>query len=214
MVRNPLWSQPLDGFIKQLKSWIITGGGDSMMNLGIFSDAVAVAGRSNLLPRAKTVFMELMRGESAHLAHFANLIDLFASSDIGPFGNLMVSVGARSDALDLKKTGTFPIVHGTRTLAIEKGILETSTADRINALVVTRIFVADFAKNLISALHFFMELRLRSQLRASRLGTLEGETIVHMNELSTADRDLLRNAIRIVREFRDLVRHRFNLGYF
>jgi CBS domain-containing protein len=214
MVRNPVWSQPLDGFIKQLKSWIITGGGDSMMNLGIFSDAVAVAGRSNLLLRAKTVFMELMRGESAHLAHFANLIDLFASSDIGPFGNLMVAVGARSDALDVKKTGTFPIVHGTRTLAIEKGILETSTADRINALVVTRIFVADFAKNLISALHFFMELRLRSQLRASRLGTLEGETIVHMNELSSADRDLLRNAIRIVREFRDLVRHRFNLGYF
>jgi CBS domain-containing protein len=59
-----------------------------------------------------------------------------------------------------------------------------------------------------------MRVRLRSQLRARRLGTLEGETIVHMNELSTADRDLLRNAIRIVREFRDLVRHRFNLAYF
>ena len=75
-----------------------------------------------------------MRGEKAHLAHFANLIDLFASSDIGAFANLMVSVGARSDAVDIKKVGTFPIVHGTRTLAIEKGILETRTVDRINAI--------------------------------------------------------------------------------
>ncbi len=214
MVRNPVWSQPIDGFVKQMKSWILTGGGDSAMNLGIFCDAVAIAGRSDLLLHAKTVFMEMMRGESAHLAHFANLIDLFASSDIGRFGSLMVSVGARSDAVDIKKIGTFPIVHGSRTLAIEKGLLETRTADRIHALAATRIFDADFARNLISALHFFMELRLRSQLKARRLGNLDEESIVRVNELTSADRDILRNAIRVVREFREIVRHRFNLGYF
>ena len=214
MVRNPIWSQTVDGFIKQLKSWIITGGGDSAMNLGIFCDATPIAGQSDLLLQAKTAFMEMMRGEKTHLAHFANLIDLFAASDIGTFGSLMVSVGARSDAVDIKKAGTFPIVHGTRTLAIEKGILETRTEDRINALVQTRIFNADFARNLISALHVFMALRLHSQLKARRLGNLEGELIVHMNELSAADRDILRSAIRVGREFREIVRHRFNLGYF
>ena len=214
MVRNPVWSQPVDSFIKQLKSWIILGGGDSAMNLGIFCDSVAIAGQSDLLVRAKTTFMEMMRGERAHLAHFANLIDLFASSDIGAFANLMVTVGARSDAVNIKKVGTFPIVHGTRTLAIEKGILETRTVERINALANTRIFDADFAQNLISALHVFMELRLRSQLKARRLGNMAGESIVHMNELTAADRDILRNAIRVVREFREIVRHRFNLGYF
>ncbi len=214
MVRNPIWSQTVDGFIKQLKSWIITGGGDSAMNLGIFCDATPIAGQSDLLLQAKTAFMEMMRGEKTHLAHFANLIDLFAASDIGTFGSLMVSVGARSDAVDIKKAGTFPIVHGTRTLAIEKGILETRTEDRINALVQTRIFNADFARNLISALHVFMALRLHSQLKARRLGNLEGESIVHMNELSAADRDILRSAIRVGREFREIVRHRFNLGYF
>ncbi len=214
MVRNPVWSQPLDSFLRQLKTWIIVGGGDSAMNLGIFCDSVAIAGQSDLLLRARTAFMEMMRGETAHLAHFANLIDLFASSDIGAFANLMVSVGARSDAVDIKKVGTFPIVHGTRTLAIEKGILETRTVDRINAIVNTRIFSTDFAQNLISALHVFMELRLRSQLKARRLGNMAGESIVHMNELSAGDRDILRNAIRVVREFREIVRHRFNLGYF
>jgi CBS domain-containing protein len=112
--------------------------------------------------------MEAMRGEKAHLAHFANFIDQFASSDIGAFANLMVSVGARSDAVHIKKVGTFPIVHGARTLAIEKGILETGTVKRINALANTRIFDADFAQNLISALHVFVELRLaRSSRRIS-----------------------------------------------
>ena len=49
MVRNPVWSQPLDSFIRQLKTWIIVGGGDSAMNLGIFCDSVAIAGQSDLL---------------------------------------------------------------------------------------------------------------------------------------------------------------------
>jgi CBS domain-containing protein len=214
MVRNPLWSQPIDGFLKQLKTWILTGDGDAAMDLGIFCDAVAIAGRSDILRRAKTAFMVMMRGESAYLAHFANLIDLFASSDIGPFGNLMVSVGVRSDAIDIKKTGTFPIVHGIRALAIERGIVETPTTARIKALAPARIFDKDFADDLISALHVFMELRMRSQLKARRVGNLAVESIVRMHELSSGDRDILRNAIRVGREFRERVRHHFNLGYF
>ncbi|WP_368731259.1 putative nucleotidyltransferase substrate binding domain-containing protein, partial [Burkholderia mallei] len=42
--------------------------------------------------------------------------------------------GADSD-IDLKKAGIFPIVHGTRALALEFGITETSTKARLNALV-------------------------------------------------------------------------------
>jgi CBS domain-containing protein len=59
-----------------------------------------------------------------------------------------------------------------------------------------------------------MELRLRSQLKARRLGDLAGESIVHLNELSSADRDILRNAMRVIRQFREFVRHRYNLGIF
>jgi CBS domain-containing protein len=214
MVRNPVWSQSVDSFIKQLKSWILNPGGDSAMNLGIFSDAVAVAGRRDLLVHTKTAFVDMMRGESAHLAHFAHLIDLFASSDIGMLGDLMVSVGMRSGDVDVKKVGTFPIVHGVRTLAIDKGILETSTVTRIKALAASNLLEEPFAQELTSALHLFMELRLRSQLKARRVGNLARESIVSLNELSGADRDIFRSAIRVVRQFRELVRHRYNLGYF
>lgn len=214
MVENPVWSQPVESFIKKLKGWILNPGGDSAMNLGIFADAVAIAGRRDNLVHAKTAFMDMLRGESAHLAHFAHLIDLFASSDIGMLGNLMVSVGMHSGDVDVKKVGTFPIVHGVRTLAIEKGIMETPTAQRINALSASKLIEEPFARELISALHFFMELRLRSQLKARRTGNLARESIVNLNELTSADRDIFRNALRVVRQFRELVRHRYNLQYF
>jgi len=105
-------------------------------------------------------------------------------------------------------------VHGIRTLAIEQGIVETPTIARIKALAPARIFDKDFARNLISALDVFMELRMRSQLKARRVGNLAEESIIRMHELSSGDRDILRNAIRVGREFREIVRHRFNLGYF
>jgi signal-transduction protein with cAMP-binding, CBS, and nucleotidyltransferase domain len=37
---------------------------------------------------------------------------------------------------------------------------------------------------------------------------------VNLNELTAADRDIFRNALRVVRLFRELVRHRYNLQYF
>lgn len=48
----------------------------------------------------------------------------------------------------------------------------------------------------------------------SLTGQHEMEAIVRLSELSTYDRDLLRNALRVVKQFREVIRHRYNLGLF
>jgi CBS domain-containing protein len=47
-----------------------------------------------------------------------------------------------------------------------------------------------------------------------RRGTLEQEALVQPAALSAADRDILRDGLRIVRQFRDMLRHRYNLAVF
>jgi CBS domain-containing protein len=79
MVRNPIWSQSLDGFTYQLKGWVLHGDAEAAMNIAIFVDAVSIAGPPNLLTRAKEALFELMRGEAALLARFASLIETFAT---------------------------------------------------------------------------------------------------------------------------------------
>jgi CBS domain-containing protein len=219
MVRNPQWSQPIGDFIRQIKTWIMTPDEFSAMNLGIFFDAVAVAGQgdtvsSNLVQQAKADMIELMRGESAYLAHFARYIDQFAGASAGMLTSLMASVGVGTDLIDIKKSGTFPIVHGIRTMSIERGIAITPTARRIDALVADGVLDAELGRELTSALSYFMEIRLRSQLRAVKTGQHEMESIVRLSELSTYDRDLLRDALRVVKHFREVIRHRYNLGLF
>jgi len=214
MVRNPLWSQPLEGLTRQLRSWVQEGTPEAAMNLGIFCDAVAVTGRAGLLAEAKAALFALLRGEQVLLARFAALIESFATPSLGVLSALMEKVGVGSDTIDIKKAGIFPIVHGIRVLALDRGITATATAARIEALVAAGAFEPRFGSELVSALRVFMEYRLRAQLDAVRRGRLEQEALVRPGALSAADRDILRDGLRIVRQFRELVRVRFNTAAF
>jgi CBS domain-containing protein len=126
----------------------------------------------------------------------------------------MASVGVASGEIDIKKSGTFPIVHGVRTLAIEHGITETPTPRRIQSLTTLGVLGEELGRELAGALSYCMEIRVRSQLRAMKTGRPETEAIVRLVELSTRDRDLLRDALRVVRRFREIIRNRYHLGMF
>jgi CBS domain-containing protein len=209
MVRNPVWSKPLSDYLADFRRWVVLPDEVAHMNVAIFYDARAVAGDVQLLTKAKAALIDLIRGEQAYLAHFARAVDAFATP-IGLFNNLITSEGS-GDALDLKKGGIFPIVHGVRSLAIEHGLVETATDKRIARLCDIGVLQADFAGELSQTFQFLLMLRLDGQLAASA-GT--GGTLVRPSLLSSMERDLLRDAFQVVKQFRELIRHHFKLGMF
>lgn len=212
MVRNPVWSQTVDSFIAQLKNWVLTPDDFSAMNLGVFFDAVAVAGNPSLVQSAKSAMCEMMLGETAYLARFAKAIDQFEDASAGVLSSFMATVGVGSNAVHIKKSGTFPLVHGVRVLSIHERIEATSTADRISKLAARGVLGEELARDMRSALSYFMEVRLVSQLRAMRTGKHEEEAIVRLNELSSRERDLLRDALKVVKRFKEILRSRYHLG--
>ena len=207
MVRNPLWSKTAEGYRADFKRWLALPDEASHMNIAIFYDAEAVAGDPELLRLTKQDLIDAMSGERARLAHFAKAIDAFPTP-IGLFNNLITSKD-QGDALDLKKGGIFPIVHGVRALALEHRLLETGTAARIERLAEASVFSEDFARELTQALRFLMTLRLDGQLSAATSGSW-----VRPAKLSSMERDLLRDAFQIVKRLRELIRRHFNLNMF
>jgi CBS domain-containing protein len=209
MVRNPAWSKPLSEYLADFRRWIALPDETAHMNVAIIYDAQAVAGNAQLLDKAKTALVDLIRGEQAFLAHFARAIDAF-DTPIGLFNNLVTSEGA-GDALDLKKGGIFPIVHGVRSMAIAHGILERSTDKRIARLRDLGVLKTEFTNDLSQAFRFLLMLRLDGQLAAAAGAS---GTLVRPAQLSSMERQLLRDALHVVKEFRDIVRHHFKLGTF
>ncbi|MGA2636780.1 DUF294 nucleotidyltransferase-like domain-containing protein [Methylocella sp.] len=165
MVRNPSWSRPLEDYLADFRRWAKLPDENAHLNVAIFYDAVAVSGDAALLAKAKQELIEATRDNNAYFAHFARAIETFPTP-IGFFNNLL-TIDGRGDAVDLKKGGIFPIVHGVRTLAIERGLLETSTAARIQKLVDLGALSRDFGRELTQALYFLMTLRLDAQLAAA-----------------------------------------------
>ena len=205
MVRNPFWSRTIDEYVADFHRWIAAPDQNAAMNVAIFYDAAPVSGRADLLRKAKAALIDSVRSERVYLARFANAIEAF-ETPIGLFNNLIAVEGA----LDLKKGGIFPIVHGVRSLALEHGLTETSTDDRIRRLIELNVLRESFARDLIESFHFLTGLRLDSQL-AEQTG--QG-ALVRPAALTSAERDLLRDAFKVVKQFRDFLRRHFNLGMF
>src|SRR6516162_8155803 len=209
MVRNPAWSKLLSEYLADFQRWIALPDEAAHMNVAIVYDARAIAGDAQLLHKAKMTLIDIVQGEQAFLAHFARAIDAF-ETPIGLFNNLITSEGA-GDALDLKKGGIFPIVHGVRSLAIEQGLHETSTDERIARLRDLGALKGEFGRDLKQAFRFMLMLRLDGQLAAS--AGVSG-TLVRPAHLSSMERHLLRDALQVAKQFREIVRHHFKLGMF
>ena len=104
------------------------------MNVAIFYDAAAVAGRRRLLGRGQGLSVRPAgRQRARSIARFARAIELF-DTPLGIFSTFVTESGAHKDALDLKKGGIFPLMHGVRALALERRLVETNTVQRIRRL--------------------------------------------------------------------------------
>ena len=207
MVSNPHWCQSVSSFKQMVPMWSVTGSAESLMELAIFLDAHAVCGDPELLEQVRASVFALTADNDGMLARFASAINFFGSSN-GWWNRLMAR--GEGDQLDLKKVGTFPLVHGIRSLALAQHLSAVSTAERIAALVAIGKLPEKLAADLMDSLHFFMGLKLKVGLYEMETGhAISGG--IEMNKLSSLDRDLLNDTLGVVKQFKVLLNQRFHL---
>lgn len=207
MVNNSMWRQTSYAFGQMVQQWLLMPDANSLMNLAIFLDAHAVCGDPHLLQNSQQALMRLATDNDAMLARFAASIDAFGNSQ--GWWNRLLGLNDQQ-GLHLKKEGIFPLVHGVRSLALAEHLQETSTTARIDALVARHVITPALGMDLTESLHFLMALKLKA-------GLIELETqhpvsgLVNVAKLSTLERDLLKDALGVVKHFKTLLRSRFKL---
>ncbi|SFU84304.1 DUF294 nucleotidyltransferase-like domain-containing protein [Halomonas korlensis] len=210
MVSNPEWVATVSQWRDRIAHWAATRNGDSLMKLAIMLDSHAVAGNPVLLDRVREELFECCSRDEILLSYFARTTLRF-STPLTLFGSLK----KQQHGIDIKKGGIFPIVHGVRTLALERRIHATSTLERLDALAQDGRLKRDFADDLGEALSLFTELRLRQQLARldDALDGSDNPDRVVVQDLSSLERDLLREALHIVKDFKQRLSHRYHLEY-
>ena len=211
MVRNPAWRRGASEFAATVRGWLLRPDPEGLMALAIFIDAHAVAGDAALLAAVRGELDRLVASDDALLGRFSAAIDSFPESGGSAWWNRLLLIGENdTQTLDLKKAGIFPIVHGVRSLALRQHVQATGTVARLDALVAAGRLPAQMATDLTDALHFLMGLRLKAGLE--ELDTQRAVSGgVQLDRLSSLERDLLKDALAVVKRFKTLVRHQFHL---
>jgi CBS domain-containing protein len=209
MVSNPVWRQTAGDFGQMTRQWLLMPTPDSLMSLAIFLDAHAVSGDANLLEGVRLGVFGLVTDNDAMLARFASAINSFPES--GGWWNRLLLLGDQNeDALDLKKAGIFPLVHGIRCMALEQRLSELGTTARIERLVAAGKLTAAMGADLTESLHFFMGLKLKVGLAELAMNRPVSVGI-QVSRLSSLDRDLLKDTLGVVKRFKALMRQRYRL---
>ena len=205
MVSNPHWRMRAAQWRARLQGWRSHYDAQAAMALSITLDARPVAGDAALFAPLDAQLQAL--GGDERLLHAMARAALQFDNPLSFFGQL------RQDerGLDIKRGGIFPIVHGLRCLALRQGIGQRNSFARCEALVQAGALDAALGRDLAQTLSVLQRMRLDAQLAALDAGETPGNHL-HPEALRRLDRDLLRDALRVVKAFQQHLRLAFHLG--
>jgi signal-transduction protein with cAMP-binding, CBS, and nucleotidyltransferase domain len=206
MATNPLWRKTLSEWREQTRIWMGRSQGLALRYCDIFFDFSCVFGAGSLTEQLRTHV-------SALAPHPFFLRELFKVDEehgvaLGLFDRLKRDPlpGPNQGQLNLKLTGTMPLVGAVRILALRERIRETGTLDRMAGLHGSGVLDDDEHDYLAGAYRHISRLLLRQQLESYRVGQAPGNH-VPLEALSEREKDMLVDAFKAIRGFRSRVRH-------
>jgi CBS domain-containing protein len=213
MAMNPKWRKPLATWLWYFDQWIQRPEPMSLMLSSIFFDLRPVHGDKNLFQKLQKSILRQSRENKIFIAYMASNA-LTHRPPLGFFRSfVLVYDGKHDDTLDIKHRGIVPITDIARVFALSKGLPETNTTDRLRAAAKTTAVSRDMSDNLIDALEFIANLRIRHQ--AEQIGRGEkADNYLPPGDLSELERQHLKTSFKVIQEMQNTLEHRYQLARF
>jgi len=210
MIINPKWCKSLSEYKKDIHQWIERPSYNGFIDMAIFFDSIAVAGDVSLHKILQEYLVSKVADQKHILPHFAKSIESF-ESPLGLFSHFSSGGKGHENEIDIKKGALFALVHGVRALALEYGMIQTNTTLRIKALNDVGYMSKEDAKDMLEALEVINTLRLHAQLEKLEKGK-EVDNYICVTTLSKLERDVLKEALKTVEQFKKRVSYHFHLS--
>ena len=191
------WSMSLASWIAAARGRIDAPTPQAVLDTEVFLDVRAIAGDLDIAG-ALAVLVE--GGHSSRLLHGLASAAVGFPAPLGPFGRLAHT------PVDVKRGGLAPLVLLARLYALVAGSTEVGTVPRLTAAAES--LGTELSERLIRAHDVLTRLRLERQLSDAEAGRPLTDTVAP-RDLSSADHDALRDALRAVRAGQSVTALRF-----
>lgn len=205
MAVNPLWRKTLSQWRDQLAIWSRKHSFVAVRLADIFFDFQPLFGRTEMAAELRRAVVDMLRRSPGFLREIHGHTG-HQTVALGWFGRFVTEKdepGHRGE-INLKHTGTLPLVQNIRLLALGEGIVETATLARIDGLQDRGVLGADEADYLRGAFRHITFLLLRQQISDFDAGRAVGN-YVHPETLSERERDILKDSFHAIEDLRKRV---------
>ena len=200
----------LSAWKRDLDARFEAGDEQALLRLSLLADLRLAAGEARLAREVRAHLVRRARTAPIILKYLAREALRF-TPPVGFFNTLVVEKsGERKGALDVKKGGVFPLTQGLKTLALDLGLTETGTLERLRLLTGQGVFTGATARSLSEAYVLFQSLRVRFQVADWRAGRPMAND-VRPDLLADRERDGLKGAFKVVEDFQSLLFNRYGL---
>lgn len=210
MAKNDPWRRSLEQWRTVLEQWFSTPTPENIINVSMFSDLRLLHGDHSLEQALKEHVAGRLQGNDLYLGHMTVNLLRFAVP-LGWFGRIKSEKEEHVGRVDLKRAGIFAITEGVKILALEHGVEETGTAQRIERLAERGVLTPTDADDLIASFYALVNFRLRTQVEAISAGRPLDNRIT-LAELNRMEQERLRAALEGVRSFQNSLGRRYRLG--
>ena len=212
MAVNPRWCQPLHVWKEYFRRWILDFDypPQEVLATFVFFDCRPIYGHYELVTRIAGHILEFLDEGNSFAREMAKTAILH-KTPLGFFKRLVVEKsGEHKNKLNLKLNGLTPLVDAIRTLALSQKVFDTSTLDRISALVEKKSLTLAEADDLRDAFNVIMLIRVRHHVNALRQGGIP-DNYVNPDELSIIQRTMLKEAFKSIDRLQRLLELHYSI---
>jgi CBS domain-containing protein len=208
MASNAKWRQPLGVWRGYFDQWVRDPVSQNLLYSSIYFDFRAVAGETALADSLRDEIREQMKAWRSFPRQLGKLA-VSHRPPLGLFGRFVRESRDGARGVNVKLGGMLLLVNALRAYAIELGLTETNTIERLEA--ATRAggcFTTAEAEDVREAYEAIFHLRLRHQLAQLAAGE-RPDNFLDPYTLSRGDQRRLREAFRAIRRLQGKVALRY-----
>ena len=213
MASNPLWRKSLSGWKNQISQFLDNHAPQDMRNIDMLYDFSSVYGEASLANELRIFLNDKLHEKK--LLKFLYFSEEQSDAAIGFFGQFVLEKNDEENLglLNLKHTGTLPLVESIRLYSIKHKITKTSTFNRLEELNRLKVLTDDETDFFKNAHRFMSSILLQNQVERKRRG-LPIKNFINPKLLLEREKKVLKIYLKKIKELKQRVRVDIGEEYF
>ena len=213
MASNPLWRKSVSEWKNQIIQFLDNHTPQDMRNIDMLYDFRSIYGKKELAENLKIYLNEKLHEKK--LLKFLYFSEEQSDAAIGFFGQFILEKNDKENLglLNLKHTGTLPLVESIRLYSIKHKVTKISTFERLNELNKLKVLTVDEVDFFKNTHRFMSNILLKNQVERTKQG-LTIKNFIDPKTLLEREKKVLKIYLKQIRKLKQRVRVDIGEEYF